>query len=172
MSSLDPSKLHVCYQNGYHSAEFRLPRRYTLTHSDATGDLFLTISSEYNRRQISGFYTRLMRDEVLAEWEEDNEELCFHVYCHISGGLIVGSAEWRDKIFRQHLRQVLEAFHEGEKQIFSLKPELNKSYIMIHFNSTSTTFNQIEEWGMFENYSLSNYNHSMTGQSQDFKSKR
>ena len=38
------------------------PRKYTLTHSDRTGRLFLTIDKEYNEQQISGLYTRLMRD--------------------------------------------------------------------------------------------------------------
>ena len=44
-----------------------IPRRYTLTHSDRTGELFLYVGIDYNKHQISGWYTRLMRDEVLAE---------------------------------------------------------------------------------------------------------
>jgi hypothetical protein len=48
-------------------------RCYTLTHSDTTGELFLTIGPDFDRAQISGLYTRLMRDEVLAEWREDED---------------------------------------------------------------------------------------------------
>ena len=49
------------------------PRRYTLTHSDSTDDLFLTIAPEVNQRQVSSWYTRLMRDEVVAEWQESED---------------------------------------------------------------------------------------------------
>jgi len=153
MTDLDPSKLHVRFQGEILSDEFRVPRCYTLTHSDATGDLFLTIGIEYNHRQISGLYTRLMRDEVLAEWKEDGEAFSLHVYCHVSGGLIIGSAEWRDNIFHHHLRQVLEAFREGDKQVFSLKPELDNSLIYVHLKSNKARFNRLEEWGKLENYS-------------------
>jgi hypothetical protein len=68
MSRLRPEKLHVTLSEEITPEEFFLPRRYTLTHSDATGDLFLTVSESYEQEAISGFYTRLMRDEVLAEW--------------------------------------------------------------------------------------------------------
>lgn len=66
MSKLDPGKLHVTFNGGTSPVDLEFPRRYTLTHSDLTGDLFLTIGREYDEEHISGIYTRLMRDEVLA----------------------------------------------------------------------------------------------------------
>jgi hypothetical protein len=69
MSRLRPDKLHVRCAGGVTPDGPITPRRYTLTHSDATGDLYLTIGPDYDRQQISGWYTRLMRDEVLAEWD-------------------------------------------------------------------------------------------------------
>ncbi len=70
MKRLHPEKLHVCYLKGVGCDYPPVPRRYTLTHSDLTGDLYLSIGSDYNSRQISHWCTRLMRDEVLAEWED------------------------------------------------------------------------------------------------------
>jgi len=152
MTELNPAKLHVRFQSDISTDEFYLPRRYTLTHSDATGDLFLTIGTEFDHHQISGFYTRLMRDEVLAEWKSDSGELTFHVYCHVSGGMVFGSAELRYNIFQHHLRQVLETFREGDRQLFILKPDLDKTKIKIHFISTKGKFNLLEEWGIFKEY--------------------
>jgi hypothetical protein len=43
-------------------------RRYTLTHNDVTGALTLSIGADYNQRQVQGFYTRILRDEITAEW--------------------------------------------------------------------------------------------------------
>ncbi len=70
MGRLKPEQVHVRFGPGVIPASPIAPRRYTLTHSDATGDLFLTVAPEVDRKQISGWYTRLMRDEVLAAWQE------------------------------------------------------------------------------------------------------
>lgn len=53
---------------------FPLPRRYTLTHNDVTGALALSIGSEYNSAQLEGWYVRMIRDEVLAEWRREDED--------------------------------------------------------------------------------------------------
>jgi hypothetical protein len=50
-----------------------------------------------------------MRDEVLAELSHGIDNFAFRVYCHVSGGFIVGSAGWRYNIFRSELPLVLEA---------------------------------------------------------------
>jgi hypothetical protein len=73
MSRLSPGKLQVRLTEGSVADGPVMPRCYTLTHSDTTGDLFLTIGPDFDRAQISGLYTRLMRDEVLAEWREDED---------------------------------------------------------------------------------------------------
>ena len=49
MRRLKPEKLHVQLANGTTPAGPVAGRRYTLTHSDATGDLFLTIGLDYDR---------------------------------------------------------------------------------------------------------------------------
>jgi hypothetical protein len=124
-----------------------MPRRYTLTHSDVTGDLFLTVGSEYDREQISGWYTRLMRDEVLAEWLEDEDGPSLHVYCHVSGGLAFGMAGWRYAIFRHELPLVLEAFRYGDRRLFESHPELDGAPIRVHFQATRRRYRRLERWG-------------------------
>jgi magnesium dechelatase len=86
-----------------------LPRRYTLTHNDITGALYLSIGSEYNEAQISGFYTRLLRDEVVAEWVFDVRPT-LHLYCHVSGEERWLAPPWlRNYIFRRELPLVSHA---------------------------------------------------------------
>lgn len=83
-----PEKLAVLLTAGTTSLEPAPPlsRKYTLTHNDITGNLWLTIGSDYNKKQISGFYTRLLRDEVVAEWVNIGYSgFALHVYCHVSG---------------------------------------------------------------------------------------
>jgi hypothetical protein len=57
--------------------------------------LSLTIGAEYDKKQISGLYTRLMRDEVLAELKNDGGQAVLHVYVHVSGGISFGFTGWR-----------------------------------------------------------------------------
>ena len=99
MKRLSPDKLHVTNLTASNSGIGNLPRRYTLTHSDMTGDLYLTIGDDYDKKQISRLYTRLMRDEVLAELVKNEGCLELRVHCHVSGGLVVGTAKWRSDIF-------------------------------------------------------------------------
>ena len=152
MRDLVPGKLHVTLQAGASAQNLRRPRRYTLTHSDATGDLFLTIGAEYDRRQIGGLYTRLMRDEVLAEWTYDGPEPTLHVHVHVSGGPVFGGAAMRSAILHQHMRLVLEAFRYGDAALIATHPELDRARICVHFASKDARYNQAEEWGPLQSY--------------------
>jgi hypothetical protein len=149
---LNPAKLHVRYLAGTAQDILITPRRYTLTHSDMTGDLFLTVGNEYDKKQISGFYTRLMRDEVLAELVSQGNLLEYRVYCHISGGLTFGPARWRNQIFHAELPLVLEAFRYAERELFDKHTDLDVTPVQVYFKSTSPLFNRVEDWGKIGSY--------------------
>jgi hypothetical protein len=152
MKRLNPDKLHVNYLAGATPDELIVPRCYTLTHSDITGELFLSISGEFNKQQISRLYTRLMRDEALVELSQDVDNLVFRVYCHVSGGFVVGTAKWRYNIFKSELPLVLESIRYGDRFIFEQKPKLDTIPVVIHFISKNTRFNKVEDWGTMSEY--------------------
>jgi hypothetical protein len=149
---LKPEKLHVQFAPGSEPVGPVVPRCYTLTHSDATGDLYLTIGPNYNRKQISGWHTRLLRDEVLAEWREGENGPTLHVHCHVSGGLAVGPAGWRYAIFKRELPLVLEAFRFGDRALFEAHPALDQATISLHFHATQSRYNRVESWGVPADY--------------------
>ena len=152
MKHLNPENLHTNFLLGTTAEGPLIPRRYTLTHSDRTGELFLCIGLEYNTRQISGWYTRLMRDEVLAEWKQGKEGYSLHVYLHISGGLVFGRAGWRETIFRNELPLVLESIRYGDRGLFITYPALEKASIYVHFQSSDSRPSKTEQWGVLSNY--------------------
>ena len=154
MSRLKPEKLLTRLVEGTGRDGPVVPRRYTLTHSDSTGDLFLTVGADYDRDQISGWYTRFMRDEVLAEWTEESDGPTLHVHCHVSGGVAVGTAGWRDAIFRRELPLVLEAFRYGDRPLFEAHPELDRASILVHFHASQARYNCTESWGAPADYVL------------------
>jgi len=153
LSSLDPKKLHVRIDCVMHDV-FALPRRYTLTHSDKTGDLYLTIGSNFDYEQISGWYTRLMRDEVLAEWKREEDHFYLHVYCHVCGGFVFGNASFREWVFRREMPRVLEAIRYGEGELFAENPRLDQAEILVHFRKPRSEDCKIEQMGRFSNYDI------------------
>jgi hypothetical protein len=152
MERLNPEKLHVTYLAGTTADALILPRRYTLTHSDRTGELFLSIGSEYDKQTISGLYTRLMRDEVLAELVGNNNVMEFGIYCHVSGGLAFGPAGWRYKIFQSELPLVLETIRYGDRDLFEKNPEIDDAGLSVYFESRNNRFHKVENWGTMAGY--------------------
>jgi hypothetical protein len=151
MQRLNQNKLHVTYLSGATPEDLVVPRRYTLTHSDRTGQLFLSIGSEYDTQKTSKLYTRFMRDEVLAELSHDVNDFVLRVYCHVSGGFVLGTAKWRYNIFQSELPLVLESIRYGDRALFKQNPKLYNAEVLIHFKSTDSRFNKVENWGtMFE----------------------
>jgi hypothetical protein len=152
MSTLNPKKLNVKFIGDADPEKPANPRRYTLTHSDTTGDLFLSIGTDYDYKAISGFYTRIMRDEVVAELLEkpNGPELC--VYCHVSGGLVLGGAKWRYEIFQRHMRQVLQAMRYGDDVFFTTNPSYASAKVKVHFQSNKSRYNLVENWGILNDY--------------------
>jgi hypothetical protein len=94
----------------------------------------------------------MMRDEVLAEWESVEDGLALHVHCHVSGGLVVGAAPWRDAIFRRELPLVLEAFRYGDRALYAAHPALDAAPVYVHFHSSQAGYDRVEPWGVPADY--------------------
>lgn len=153
MKRLKPEKLHVHFTPPATPQGPLTPRRYTLTHSDKTGDLYLTIGTEYNRKQISGLQARLMRDEALGEWLRDaKEDYVLHIYVHVSGGVTFGSARWRSGILHREMPLVLEAIRYAEQHLVKQFPALDAAPVTVHFQSNRKKYNTVEAWGSFGDY--------------------
>ncbi|MDX1435980.1 MAG: staygreen family protein [Anaerolineales bacterium] len=156
MSRLNPATLHTHYLAGTTPYEPVFPRAYTLTQSDSTGDTYLTIGTKHHEPQVSGLHTRFMRDEILAEWRnEDGPSL--HVHCHVSGGLAFGTAGWRDSLFRRQLPLVLEAFYCGDRAMLEINPSLENAPVVVHFHSHKAEFDCTENWGRLYEYAVTSY---------------
>lgn len=153
MSDFKPEKLHVTFDPSLDPHAIT-PRRYTLTHSDRTGDLFLTVARDHDRDQISGWYTRLMRDEVLGEWLENTDgSPALHIHLHVSGGLVFGSARLRDGIFRHHLPLALSALIHGDRAFIAAQERLLDAPLIVHFHARQNKWNRMENWGRVGKYS-------------------
>lgn len=150
MDSFNPDKLNVEFRSGVTPTDPIIPRKYTLTHSDFTGELFLTIASVYAYDKINQ-----MRDEVFAEWQKDNGEYYWYVYVYVGDyGEKINAI--RDMIFRRELPSALEAMIYGDTEFFDAHPQLNDASIWIYFDSVEPKFNSFEYWGTIKDYNLDN----------------
>jgi hypothetical protein len=95
-----------------------------------------------------------MRDEILAEWQRNDEKNELHVFAHVSGGIVFGWAALRYRIFKHHMPMVLQTIREGDTQLFEIFPFLDDSPIFVHFLSKSKKYHKIEVYGNLREYKI------------------
>ncbi|WP_456271223.1 staygreen family protein [Bacillus sp. AK031] len=151
MSEFKPEKLSVTYLP---PASIFYPlegRKYTLTHSDTTGDLFLSIGCHYDSAKLNP----LMRDEVLAEW------VCAMGQYSLSGKVYISGGEFdenlskvRYMIFQKELPLALSAIVNGDSGFFTYFPWLLDVPIYICFESIFPEYHQVKYLGTPRQYLL------------------
>lgn len=150
-ANFEPNKLHVEFRNGVTPILPILGRRYTLTHSDVTAEIFLTIGLTYAYDKIN-----VARDEVLGVWLIINHQYTFNAFCHVGSEMGKEHAKIRYSIFKNELRLALKSIRYGDRLFFETHQYLDESQIWIHFNSVYSEYRRIECWGSFREYSLEN----------------
>jgi len=161
----DPDRVSVSFAEDTcrRIAEPDRTRRYTLTHNDLTQHLTLSVASDFNPDgQADVWYTRLLRDEVLAEWCDDG----LHVHCNVTvegHWWIAWAKRLREIVFRQKLPLVLDTLRYAEADLLLTNPSLASAPVFVHFHegrcksATSARFNNSrsegvrEYWGLFSN---------------------
>lgn len=146
MMRLNPNKLYVELRDGTTYREPVIGRKYTLTHSDKTADIFLTIGSQYAFDKVN-----IIRDEVLAEWRMYTSPFLF-VYLYIDGQSDPAVSAARDKIFRRELPLALEAMRYGDRYLYESYPYLDNACICVYFDSTDPEYLGMEFWGYMKDW--------------------
>jgi hypothetical protein len=147
MSEFNPDKLTVEFMKGVTEISPLIPRRYTLTHSDITGELFLDIGRDFDYGKITS-----NRDEVLGEWIWLEEGIQYHVYLYVDGELAQGRAVIREAIFRKELPLALEAIRYGDGNFFDRWTEFDNYPIIVYFLYSNSEQNKAENRGTFSDY--------------------
>jgi len=133
----DDGKLKVTFAPGTLPDGPIAPRRYTLTHSDRTGQLFLTIGAEYDGKALRSLQVRLERDEVLGEWVISDGRPRLELHMTAQAGLpIFGTAAVRRRIFHGYRSLVLAALEHAERDFTGAgaHPELVGAPVVARFH--------------------------------------
>lgn len=149
MSNFDLAKLFVTFLPPANLYEPVIGRKYTLTHSDVTGNLFLSIGYTYDIYAIDSH----LRDEVIAQWTNKNEKLVLFGKAYVSGGEFdEKTAGERLFIFQKEMATALKAIVNGDKQLYTHFPSLLTAPIYIYFESVYPDFSRVVYYGIPEQY--------------------
>jgi len=149
LTMFDAAKLHVTFASEARPDGPLAPRRYTLTHSDVTGELFLTIGADYDRRALRGLQVRLERDEVLGEWVLSDSGPRLELRMAAQGGVpLFGTGAMRCDIFRRYRPMVLGAMRYGDRSLVEAIPELDDAPVLASFDWRDGHSTE-ESWGRF-----------------------
>lgn len=147
LKKLKPENLKVKFDAMTSGTKAIIPRKYTLTHSDISGELFLTVAAKYDYDKITD-----MRDEVLAEWSMVNDEYALMVNVMVDKEKNPVMSAIRNDIFVKELPLALEAIVYGDRELLKSNTSLYKAPIYINFNSIYPMFNRLELWGTLSDY--------------------
>lgn len=127
-------------------------RKYTLTHSDTTGMLFLDVANFYNYDVINF----KIRDDVLGEWIKSRNHcytLCLYVYLK---GIDIVEISKKYKIFKENLELAITAILYGDIALLTKYKYLMNSPIYVNFSSAHFMYNSVEYYKT-PKYHLSKY---------------
>ncbi|UII54147.1 staygreen family protein [Cytobacillus spongiae] len=149
MTNFDSNLLTVTYlppATPFHPVE---GRKYTLTHSDTTGELYLSIGIRYDMKAVNPQF----RDEVVAEWTPKMGQYILNGTVYVSGGEFDEKyAKIRYMIFKRELDLALTAMVYGDRSFYLHYPWLLDSPIFIQFSSVYPQFNQLLYFGTPRKY--------------------
>ena len=152
MNKLNPERLSVEYRDGVTATEPVISRHHTLTHSDDTGELFLTIGTQFAWDKVN----KNMRDEVIGEWKTNGYYIYYNAYVMVNKeGQDFNTAMRRYEVFRRELPLALKAIRYGDRLIFDVYPALDNGLIIVNFISTYPQLYTQEIFGTFSSYSTS-----------------
>ena len=144
----DPKMLSVEFRNGITDEKPIEGRKYTLTHNDDTGELFLTVALAYAYDKINSS----ARDEVFGVWKRGNNRFILKIYLYVDGNQGREEAIKRDRIFRKELPLALAAIAYGDRKFLNDNDDLLNSNIIVRFISAYEELNKIENYGTLKDY--------------------
>lgn len=147
MKELEPEKVFVQYRDRMNPYDPVMGRKYTITHSDTTAELFVFIAADYAEDQIT-----TMRDEVRVAWENDEQGLVLFGTVIVDDKGVIGNAFIRNNIFYVEMPTALQALRQADRFLFDNEPELDNTPVFIHFISSNSAYDRIYDFGAIGNY--------------------
>lgn len=147
MASYGASKVSAEFRDGVKYSEPILGRKYTVTHSDDTTELFVTIGKKYAKDKFGP-----LRDQVLLEFKCCCGKLILkgRVELDLPGGGI--TTKQRSDIFMREMNVALSGIKTADRELFKTCSSLNKCPILIDFRSKDSGYHRELCFGTMSDY--------------------
>lgn len=122
-------------------------RKYTITHSDTTAELFVFIAENFAENQVTK-----LRDEVKLAWERNRNDYVLKGFVVIDGKDIKGDSALRNEIFYNEMPIALQAMRQADRFLFEQNTFLDSAHVFIKFISENPRYNKIYDFGCIGNY--------------------
>lgn len=150
MNDFNKGRVEVTLADGVSEDWPIIPRKYTLTHSDETGQLFLSIGKCYDFSKVND-----SRDEVLGAWVcNDDGSYILKMEVLLDGAGDEDITEIRNNIFRRELPLAIKAIIYGDRKLLSKNESLYDCKMYIRFKSRYEKYNVEELWGCVKDYKV------------------
>lgn len=147
MKDLNPRKVFVQYRDIIKPDQPVMSRKYTITHSDTTAELFVFVAENYAEDQITK-----IRDEVRIAWGQNEKGLALLGSVILDDKEVSSNALIRSKIFYNEMPTALQALRQADRFLFEKQPYLDNAPVFIHFISSNPTLDKIYDFGAIGNY--------------------
>lgn len=147
MKELNHQKIFVQYRDYMKPNEPVIGRKYTITHSDTTAELFVFVAETYAEDQITS-----MHDEVRVAWEQNNNVLALIGSVIVDGKGVTGNAYIRNNIFYNEMPTALMALRQADRFLFYEEPNLDYAPVYINFISSDPTYDMTYDFGVIGIY--------------------
>lgn len=147
MKKIEPDRVYSELRDHISPISPVIGRKYTVTHSDETGELFVTIGRHYADDKIGP-----LRDEVLLAYENAETGMILLGEVLVEDEGITGSAEKRNEIFQMEMPIALQAIRIADQKLFQAKPELDEIPILIWFRSADPEYNKLYDFGTMKDF--------------------
>ena len=142
MREINPRKVFVQYRDIMKPYEPVRDRKYTITHSDTTGELFVFVSENYAEDKITK-----LRDEVRIVWGQYNNQLALIGTVIVDSNDIAGDPYIRNSIFYNEMPIALQALRQADRFLFEKYYNLDSTPVYIRFISSNPEYNKIYDFG-------------------------
>lgn len=149
MRNLNPQKVFVQYRDEMKPYEPVMNRKYTITHSDRTAELFVFVANNYAKDQITS-----MQDEVRVAWVHYQNQLILFGSVMVDDEYSEGNTYIRNNIFYREMPTALQALRQADRFLFENVPDSDNTPVLIHFISSNPSYNRIYDFGAIGTYGI------------------
>mgnify|MGYP000965367784 CR=1 FL=1 len=138
-------KLLTEFQQGIKNQSV-LERKYTLTHSDETGELFLYVGSSFLEERFS-----VLRDEVVGKWRLIDNIYSLWLICNLDCASSNYSPKERLAIFEEHIQRVVQIIKYGDQEYIK-NHHLYNANIYVSYRSSDPALQNVQCLGTLHAY--------------------